>query len=65
MKNNIIDLLIKVRAIIKDSHFVGTSGKHMPVYINKDALLPKTKYTSQVGVMMAEKFKNKKIEVVV
>ncbi|MBI3459291.1 orotate phosphoribosyltransferase [Candidatus Azambacteria bacterium] len=65
MKNNIIDLLIKVGAIIKDSHFVGTSGKHMPVYINKDALLPKTKYTSQVGVMMAEKFKNKKIEVVV
>jgi len=64
-KNNIIDLLIKAGAIIKNGHFVGTSGKHMPAYINKDALLPKTQYTSLVGKMMAEKFKNKNIEIVV
>ena len=48
-----------------DSHFVGTSGKHMPSYINKDALTTHTKYTSEVGKLFAQKFKNKNIEAVV
>ncbi len=48
-----------------DDHFVYTSGKHGSVYINKDALYPHTGETSKAGKMFAEKFKNKKIDVVV
>ncbi len=63
--NTIIDLLKKVKAIYTDDHFVYTSGKHGSIYINKDALYPHTKVTSQVGLLFAKKFKNKNIEVVV
>src|SRR3990167_10850390 len=63
--NKVIKLLTKVGAIMSNSHFVGTQGRHMPAYINKDALLLHTKYVSEVGKLFAEKFKNKNIEVVV
>lgn len=62
---NIVSILKSVGAIITDSHFVGTSGRHMPAYINKDALLLHPKQTSEVGKLFAQKFKNKNIEVVV
>ncbi len=62
---DIITILKSVGAIVENSHFVGTSGRHMPAYINKDALLLHTKQTSEVGKMFALKFKNKNIEVVV
>jgi orotate phosphoribosyltransferase len=62
---DIINILKNVGAIIPDSHFVGTSCRHMPAYINKDALTSHTKHTSEVGKLFAEKFKNKNIEVVV
>lgn len=63
--NEIINILTKVGAIISDSHFVGTSGRHMAVYVNKDALLPHTRYVSKIGKLFAEQNKNKKIDVVV
>src|SRR3989344_672622 len=62
---DVIGILKSVGAIITDSHLVGTSGRHMPAYINKDALLPHTKQVSEIGKLFAEKFKNKKIEVVI
>lgn len=62
---DIISILKNVGAVIANSHFVGTSGRHMPAYINKDALYPHTKETSNVGKLFANKFKNKNIEVVV
>lgn len=62
---DILSILKKVGAIITDGHFVGTSGRHMPAYINKDALLPHTKYVSEVGKLFAEKFKNENIEIIV
>ena len=37
----------------------------MSVYINKDALYPHTEMASEVGLMMAEKFKNVGVEAVV
>lgn len=61
----VVDILKSVGAIITDSHLVGTSGRHMPAYINKDALLPHTKQVSEISKLFAEKFKNKKIEVVI
>ena len=63
--SDIIDILKQVGAVITDSHFVYTSGKHGSVYINKDAVYPHTKETSAVGRMMAKKFANTEVDVVV
>lgn len=65
MKNkNILDTLKKTNALITDSHFVLTSGKHSPIYVNKDALYPHTKEASKIGKMFAEKFKSLDIDAV-
>lgn len=61
---NILDILKETNALIENDHFVLTSGKHSPVYINKDALYTHTKEASLVGSMFAEKFKNEDIDVV-
>jgi orotate phosphoribosyltransferase len=61
----IVELLKQAHALITDDHFVYTSGKHGSVYINKDALYPHTEIASDVGKMMAEKFRNENIDVVV
>ena len=52
--SQILDILTKVGAIITGSHFVLTSGNHSDTYINKDALYPHTKETSQVCRLFAE-----------
>jgi orotate phosphoribosyltransferase len=62
---NIIEILKSVEAIITDSHFVLTSGKHASVYINKDALYPHTAETSKVCEMFAQKVKDLEIDTVV
>lgn len=62
---DVISILKSVGAIIENSHLVGTSGRHMPGYINKENLLIHTKSTSEVGKLFALKFKNKNIQVVV
>lgn len=65
MNNEVIEILKKVGALITDSHIVGTSGRHMPAYINKDAIFPHTEQASEIGRLFAEKFKDYDIEVVV
>ncbi len=62
--DNVVDILKKVGAVITDSHFVYTSGKHGSVYINKDAVYPHTEETSKIGQLFAEKFKDMDIDVV-
>lgn len=62
---HVIDILKQVGAIITDSHIVYTSSRHGSVYINKDALYPRTKETSEVCKMFAEKYKDHNIDVVV
>jgi len=64
MATTVIDILKKVGAVITDSHFVYTSGKHGSVYVNKDAIYPHTNETSKIGKMFAEKYKNVNIDVV-
>jgi orotate phosphoribosyltransferase len=54
MESPALDLLLKTKAILPEGHYVGTSGRHMPVYINKDALYPHTKETSKMGELFAE-----------
>jgi len=65
MNNDVIDILKRVGVVIPDSHFVGTSGKHFAIYINKDALYPHTKETSNIAKMFAEKARGLGVEVVV
>jgi orotate phosphoribosyltransferase len=65
MNNETIEILKKVGAIIPESHFVGTSGLHFDTYINKDALYLHTKETSYICKLIAEKYKDANIEVVV
>lgn len=64
MNNEVIELLKKTHAILANSHFVGTSGKHFDTYINKDALYPHTKETSRIGELFAEKNKEQDINIV-
>ncbi|MDE2025804.1 MAG: phosphoribosyltransferase [Patescibacteria group bacterium] len=64
ISTEVIDILKKVGAVITDSHIVGTSGRHMSVYINKDALYPHTRETSRICELFADKYKSAGIEVV-
>ncbi|MEK7571328.1 MAG: phosphoribosyltransferase family protein [Patescibacteria group bacterium] len=59
-----LELLRKTKAIYTDGHFVGTSGRHMAVYLNKDALYPHTEAVSQMGALFAEKNKELDIDLV-
>lgn len=62
---DIVKLLKGLDAIITNNHFVYTSGKHGSVYVRKDRLYPSTKKTSEVCELIAKKFKNKAIDIVV
>ncbi|MDP2873971.1 MAG: phosphoribosyltransferase family protein [bacterium] len=61
----ILKLLERVGAVITDSHIVYTSGKHGSAYVNKDALYPHTRETSQLCRMIAKQFANDGVEVVI
>jgi len=62
---DVVKILKDISAIVTDNHFVYTSGKHGSVYVRKDLLYPHTKKTSEVCKMFADKFKHRKIDVVV
>ena len=62
---DVVKLLKNINAIITDDHFVYTSGKHGSAYVRKDRLYPSTNKTSEVCKFIAEKFKNKNIDIVV
>lgn len=64
MNDEVIQILKKTGAIFTDSHFVGTSGRHMSLYVNKDSLYPHTAETSRIGELFAEKNKDLNIDVV-
>jgi orotate phosphoribosyltransferase len=65
MDNEALALLKQTKAVLADGHFVGTSGRHMALYINKDALYPHTAEVSRMGELFAEKNKDLDIDVVV
>lgn len=64
-EQEIMQVLRNVNAVITDAHIVYTSGKHGTAYINKDALYPHTKETSQLCRVMAENFANDSVDVVI
>lgn len=61
----VIDILKKTGAVISGSHFVYVSGKHAPIYINKDYIYPHTVYISRIAEMIAQKYKDSAIDIVV
>lgn len=64
-EQNVLQLLGNVGAVIKDSHIVYTSGKHGTAYVNKDAIYPHTKETSDLCRAIAEQFAGDGVDVVI
>jgi orotate phosphoribosyltransferase len=61
----VVDILKKTGAVIGDSHFVYTSGKHSPDYVNKDYIFPHIRYISRIAEIIAEKYKDSPVDIVV
>jgi orotate phosphoribosyltransferase len=61
----IMQMFADVGAIVTDSHFVYSSGRHSSVYINKDALYLHTKVISTLCQMMAQPYNADEVDVVV
>jgi orotate phosphoribosyltransferase len=61
----ILQMFVDVGAIIADSHFVYSSGRHSSVYINKDALYLHTKTISSLCHLMTEPYDAEQVDVVV
>lgn len=57
--------LLKDAGVILEGHFIGVSGRHLSLYVNKDAWLPYTHLVSKMCRMLAEKNKDKDIDIVV
>ena len=64
-EQEILRVLGKLGAVIKDSHIVYTSGKHGTAYVNKDAIYPHTAETSRLCCAIAERFANDNVDVVI
>ena len=62
---NALELFASVKAVITNSHVVYNSGKHGSAYVNKDAVYPHAKETSDLCRLIAEEFKNDNVEVVI
>ncbi|QBD82338.1 orotate phosphoribosyltransferase [Ktedonosporobacter rubrisoli] len=61
----IMQIFADAGAVISDSHFVYSSGRHSSVYINKDALYLHTEVIAQLCSMLAQPFEAEQIDVVV
>lgn len=61
----VYNLLENVGAVITGSHIVYKSGKHGSAYVNKDAVYPHTKITSDLCREIAREFAFDDVEVVI
>ncbi|MBX9765531.1 phosphoribosyltransferase [Patescibacteria group bacterium] len=57
--------ILKETGAVLEGHFIGTSGRHLSGYLNKDKFLPHAKIVSEFSRMFAELNKDKNIDVVV
>jgi orotate phosphoribosyltransferase len=64
MENEVISIMKRTGAIMLNGHFVGTSGRHLEGYVNKDRLFPHTAESSRIGELFAEKCQDLDIDVV-
>lgn len=56
---------IKACGAIVEGHFIGTSGKHLSVYLAKDAVMPHTALVSKICKQFAERVRHLEPTVVV
>lgn len=63
--HQIWQMFADAKAIIRDSHFVYSSGRHSSVYINKDALYLHTEVIAELCQRMAQPYDPDSIDVVV
>ena len=56
---------IKKHDGVIEGHFIGTSGKHLSVYLAKDNVFPHTELTSRIGKKLAEKVVSDNPEIVI
>src|SRR5437762_14064845 len=61
----IIQMFADVGAIVTDSHFVYSSGRHSSPYVNKDALYLHTDVISALCQEMARRYHAAQVDVVV
>src|SRR3989338_2279425 len=61
----VVDILKRTKAVVSNSHFVYVSGKHAHEYVNKDFVYPYTTEISRIAEIIAEKYKDLPIDVVV
>jgi orotate phosphoribosyltransferase len=64
-KQEVLDLLGSVDAVLTNSHFVYTSGKHGSAYVNKDRVYPHTAVVSRLCREIASQFMGKGVQVVI
>lgn len=57
--------LLEENGVILDGHFVGTSGKHMSKYVNKDNITRNPELTNKLATMLAQKAGNLGIELAI
>lgn len=62
--DEVLGVFKKTGGYITDSHIVYTSGKHGSAYLNKDAIYPHTKEISLLCREIADRFKDKNVDVV-
>lgn len=55
-EKDVLEMLASVGAVLVNSHFVYTSGKHGSAYVNKDAIYPYTKKVSGLCYDLAAPF---------
>ena len=60
-EQEVLQILRDVGAVITDSHFVYTSGKHGSAYVNKDAVYPHVRVISQLCHAIAEHFSDGRV----
>jgi orotate phosphoribosyltransferase len=62
--DDVVQILKNAGAIL-EGHFIGTSGRHLSLYVNKDMVSPHPGAVSKIGRLFAELNKEKEIEAVV
>lgn len=63
-EKEVMKCLAETNAIITDSHFVYTSGRHGSTYINKDAVYPHTDAISKLCKEIARRFQDRDIDII-
>ena len=59
------EIFAKTKAVLTDGHFVYQSGTHGSAYVAKDKIVPDPLFIDEIGMMLADLIKDKKIDTVV